>query len=176
MSVKALRSRHGAATLDELESLYRREGAAFERVAIAIVGDEALGCDAVHDGFVLAVRNRHRFRGDAPLDAWVWRIVLNEARKRRAREAPFVATDPALLEYAAPAASNGSGDASRIRLLLSPLPERQRLALFLRYYADLDYASIARALGVKPGTVAATLNAAHEKLREQLLEVHEWQL
>jgi RNA polymerase sigma factor (sigma-70 family) len=52
------------------------------------------------------------------------------------------------------------------------LPERQRLALFLRYYADLDYQSIAATLGVAPGTVGATLNAAHAALRNSLKEAH----
>jgi DNA-directed RNA polymerase specialized sigma24 family protein len=31
------------------------------------------------------------------------------------------------------------------------LPERQRLAVFLRYYADLSYEQIAEALGARPG-------------------------
>src|SRR5206468_6238374 len=39
--------------------------------------------------------------------------------------------------------------------------ERQRLVLFLRYYADLDYAAIADTLGIGPGTVGASLNHAH---------------
>ena len=43
--------------------------------------------------------------------------------------------------------------------------------LFLRYYADLDYATIADTLGIAAGTVAATLNAAHQALRRQLEEV-----
>jgi RNA polymerase sigma factor (sigma-70 family) len=50
------------------------------------------------------------------------------------------------------------------------LPERQRLALFLRYFADLPYDRIAEVLEVSPGTVAASLNAAHRTLREQLEE------
>ena len=45
--------------------------------------------------------------------------------------------------------------------MLARLPERQRTAVFLRYYADLDYAAIGEALGITTGTVAATLNAAH---------------
>jgi len=49
--------------------------------------------------------------------------------------------------------------------LVAALPERQRLMVFLRYYADLDYRAIATALGVKTGTVSATLNAAHAALR-----------
>jgi RNA polymerase sigma-B factor len=55
-----------------------------------------------------------------------------------------------------------------VRALIGALPERQRLALFLRYYADLDYAAIAAVLGIKPGTVAATLSAAYAALRREL--------
>jgi len=52
--------------------------------------------------------------------------------------------------------------------LLAELPERQREAIFLRYYADLDYEAIAELLGISAGTVAATLHAAHSALRERL--------
>ena len=58
-----------------------------------------------------------------------------------------------------------------LRSALLALPERQRLAVFLRYYADLSYGQIADALGVRPGTVAASLHAAHAALREQLEEL-----
>jgi RNA polymerase sigma factor (sigma-70 family) len=51
------------------------------------------------------------------------------------------------------------------------LPERQRLVVFLRYWADLDYRSIAAALEIEVGTVSATLNAAHATLRRSLQEV-----
>jgi RNA polymerase sigma factor (sigma-70 family) len=56
---------------------------------------------------------------------------------------------------------------------ISRLPERQRLALFLRYFADLSYDGIAEAVDVSPGTVAATLNAAHRALRRRLEEVED---
>ena len=56
-------------------------------------------------------------------------------------------------------------------MALARLPERQRTAVFLRYYADLDYAAIGEALGIRTGTVAATLNSAHTALRTQLEEV-----
>lgn len=158
-----------SATLGEIEAVYRARAAAFERVATAITGDDQLGADAVHDGFVLAVRHRRRFRRESSLEAWLWRIVLNEARKRRAEAARLVATDPEVF-VEAPSENGHAGD-ERTRALLAALPERQRHALFLRYYADLDYAAIGAALGVAPGTVAATLSAAHATLRTQLQEV-----
>ena len=40
--------------------------------------------------------------------------------------------------------------------------------LYLRYYADLDYRTIADVLEIQIGTVAATLSAAHQTLRKRL--------
>jgi len=152
------------ASVAELECVYRAEFTRFVRVATAIAGDEQSGADAVHDAFVQAVRNRRSFRGDGPLEAWLWRMVVNAAKKRAGRE---LASDPQDI----PAVhENGFGDP--VRSLVAGLPERQRLALFLRYYADLDYESIAATLGVAPGTVGATLNAAHAALRNSLKEAH----
>jgi RNA polymerase sigma factor (sigma-70 family) len=51
---------------------------------------------------------------------------------------------------------------------MSRLSERQRLVLFLRYYADLDYATIAAALSISSGTVGATLTAARTALGNAL--------
>ncbi len=72
-------------TVPELETLYRRRYRAFLRVAAAVAGDEARGADAVQDAFVRAITSRASFRGDGPLEAWVWRIVLNAARAARPR-------------------------------------------------------------------------------------------
>ena len=65
---------------------------------------------------------------------------------------------------------NGEGESSSLRLWVRSLPERQRLIVFLRYWADLDYRSIASVLEVEVGTVSATLNAAHHALRRSLEE------
>jgi DNA-directed RNA polymerase specialized sigma24 family protein len=85
MGVKALQQGLRPVTLEELEVLYRRDGAAFEEIAGAIVGDEESGSDVVQDAFAQALRHRDRFSRDAPLEAAVWRIVIGEARKRRSR-------------------------------------------------------------------------------------------
>jgi RNA polymerase sigma factor (sigma-70 family) len=151
--------------LNELEALYRVRYPAFVRVVTGIVGSEETARDAVHDGFVRAVRHRGRFRASGSLEGWVWRIVVNEGRKARRREGRTVVVPVATTS------SNGHREVDDIRPLLAALPDRQRTALFLRYYADLDYHGIAEALGVKPGTVAATLNAAHAALRRRLEEV-----
>lgn len=57
-----------------------------------------------------------------------------------------------------------------VHAVLASLPERQRLVLFLRYYADLDYEAIAHALGMRKGTVSSTLSHAHAAIRAALTE------
>lgn len=152
-----------AVQLAELESLYRREYRRFLRVATAILRDEARAVDAVQEAFASAIRRQRQFRGEGPLEAWVWRMVVNAALKERGRPTHAELTD---LEPAAP-----TEEPTLVADGIARLPERQRLTLFLRYYADLDYESIATALQVSPGTVGATLNAAHTSLRRLLQEV-----
>jgi RNA polymerase sigma-70 factor (ECF subfamily) len=150
----------------ELEDLYRRRYPYFARVAAAITGDVESGRDAVQTAFATALRKRRSFRGSGPLEAWVWRIVVNEARRVR-REAP-----PPLPAEAPEFTTNGrASDDLGVRAWIATLPERQRAAVFLRYYADFDYAAIAKLLAIEVGTVSATLSAAHATLRKQLEEV-----
>ena len=47
-------------------------------------------------------------------------------------------------------------------------PVHQRLILFLRHYADLDYGTIASALSISSGTVGATLTTARAALAQAL--------
>ena len=146
--------------LVELELLYRERLADFCRAAAAIAGDAELGRDAVQEAFARAVRKRRRYRGDGPLEAWVWRIVVNAARDaRRKRSILAEPGDAAAAESPVPP-----------RLPLELLTERQREVLFLHYYADLDYATIAAALGISPGTVGATLSTARRTLRGALTQ------
>ena len=151
-------------SLAELEALYCSRFDVFLRVAASVTGDSERAQDAVQEAFATAVRKRRSFRSDGPLEAWVWRIVLNAARSDVRRSIPAV-------EYDEPHAANGHPDRdAELRVVLARLPERQRTAIFLRYYADLDYAAIGGALGISTGTVAATLNSAHTALRTQLEE------
>lgn len=152
----------------ELEGLYRGRYRQFLRVAIAIVGDEAGAHDAVQEAFARALRSVPSYRADGSLEAWLWQIVLNAARAARRSEA--AARKGSELDETSSAGNGSAVHDDNVRAWVAALPERQRLTVFLRYYADLDYRSIASALGVEVGTVSATLNAAHESLRRSLKE------
>jgi RNA polymerase sigma factor (sigma-70 family) len=157
-------SSHQGASPDAIERIYRSRLAQFRRVATAISGDRELGYEAVQEGFALALRRRADFRGEGSLEAWLWRIVVNASRSQRRRPEP---APPAEADT-----SNGHADAAaeHLRAAMALLTERQRLVLFLHYYADLDYAAIAEALGIASGTVGATLHSARAALRRLLEE------
>jgi RNA polymerase sigma factor (sigma-70 family) len=160
----------GGASLDELREVYERRLADFRRVAAAIVEDREAACDAVQEAFVRAVRLRRSFAGRGTVDAWLWRIVVNTARDMRPA-APERIDDNS--ERIGPTEESADERRGLVRAAVQQLPERQRLVLFLRHYADLDYGSIAVTLAITDGTVAATLHAAHAQLRQLLSEVRQ---
>jgi RNA polymerase sigma factor (sigma-70 family) len=158
--------RRREATAATIEATYRARAPEFLRVATAIAGSREGGRDAVQEALTRSLARRGTFRGSGTVEAWLWKAVVNAARNVRARS-PLVADGPEG-DFAADDAVNEQRDA--VRAAVSVLPERQRHALFLRYYADLDYSAIADALGVRRGTVSATLSHAHETLRAALGE------
>src|SRR2546421_737099 len=149
-----------------IEAASRARASEFLRVATAIAGSREGGRDAVQEALTRAFARRGTFRGSGTVEAWLWKAVVNAARNVRARS-PLIAE-----ESHADAPAHDAADERRdaVRVAVAALPERQRHALFLRYYADLDYAAIATALGVRRGTVSATLSHAHEALRAALEE------
>jgi RNA polymerase sigma factor (sigma-70 family) len=154
-----------AVDAEAIASVYRRRHREFVRVAAAIAGSVEAGEDAVQEALTRALASRRSFRASGSLEAWLWKIVVNAARNvRRASRQPAAWPE---VDPEAPAAKAGD---EQVREAVASLPERQRLVLFLRYYADLDYAAIAQVVGVRRGTVSATLSQAHASLRRLLEE------
>jgi RNA polymerase sigma-70 factor (ECF subfamily) len=152
----------------EIEAVYRGRIGPLTRVARAITGDGETARDVVQEAFASAISDRAGYRPTGSLEAWIWRIVVNRAISERRRLTR--ATRLASIGRGPERSLNADGDESAARLVgaLAQLPERQRVAVFLRYYADLDYETIAAVLGISSGTVGASLHAARETLRAEL--------
>jgi RNA polymerase sigma-70 factor (ECF subfamily) len=151
-------------SVPQVEFVYRAQYARFLRFAVATLGDAEHGRDAVHEAFVRALKSLDEFRGDARLETWIWRILINVCSAERSGDSGKVEDAPELPE-------SGPAEWPEVRAAVAALPERQRMVLFLRHYADLEYEEIAGVLGIARGTVAATLHQAHERLRDILSEV-----
>ena len=153
--------------LRAIEAVYRARGEDFFRFALARTMDPEVARDAVQEGFARAIRAADSFRGSGSLEAWIGRCVVNAAidAGRRVGGPKF---DEQLDGGVCPSIETRNGD---VRDAVRRLPVRQRDALFLRYYLDFDYATIAETLGVEIGTVSATLHAGRANLMHALQEV-----
>ena len=154
-------------TADRVEALYRSHHRRYVRLAAAMVGP-ASAHDVVQDAFARVLAGNARWRGDGPIEAWMWRVVLTEAsdhHRRRGRRRRLV-------DRIGQTRSTESADAPAIddtlRRPLRTLPTRQRECVLLRYYGDMTYDQIAQVLGLAPGTVATLLSRAHAQLRSQI--------
>jgi RNA polymerase sigma factor (sigma-70 family) len=153
--------------LELIEEIYREQGSRFRRVAAAIVESAEAAEDVVQEAFASAVAKRGSFRGSGAASAWIWRIVVNGALSRR-RRGRLEHRLTEWLKAGSDHAEEPSAGEDPFRALVARLPERQRTALFLRYYADLDYAAIAELLSIRPGTVGKLLHDARATLRAAL--------
>lgn len=143
----------------EIEGVYRARYLAFGNALATVTGSYETARDVVQEAFAEALRKCEAFRGDGPLEAWIWRIGLRLAiASRRDGDTLLLladAVEPALVE---PELDPALAEALR------RLPPRRRLLVFLRYFGDLSYSEIARVCGISEGTVAATLSQARHEL------------
>jgi RNA polymerase sigma-70 factor, ECF subfamily len=135
-------------------------------------GDRAAASDVTQQVFLKLITNMAQFRGDAEFTTWPYRLVVNvclDTARQRKSEAS-VATDlelfsgPALQEQDYARAQM----ASSVRAAVSALPPKFRIAVLLRYFEDLSYEQMSRALNCSMGTVASRLSRGHKMLAERL--------
>jgi RNA polymerase sigma-70 factor (sigma-E family) len=136
--------------------LYRDTYADMVRLAVLLTGSVDVAQDVVQDAFVSVHRAWPRVREPR---AYLRRAVVNACtshhrrmfRERRDR----TRTGSTSVELGA----------DELFDVLATLPARQRAAIVLRYWHDLDERDIANALGCRPGTVASLLHRATARLR-----------
>jgi RNA polymerase sigma-70 factor (sigma-E family) len=143
-----------------VEQAYVRLRPSMLRLAHLLTGSLDLAEDVVHDAFVSS--SQHWSTVDIA-DAYVRRAVINHAysalrraRRERDKTARFVRGTPATV---------GPPELDETWAVLRQLPDRQRMAVVLRFYEDLPEAEIAELLGCRPGTVKSLIHRALARLR-----------
>ncbi|MGA9762972.1 MAG: RNA polymerase sigma factor [Gaiellaceae bacterium] len=145
-----------------IEDVYSRRYQSFRGALAGIVGSYELAHDVVQESFARALKSRADFRGDGPLEAWIWKIALRVAFEMRRS-----ANEVELADAFEPELPQPERD-EELAAVLKELSPRRRLVVFLRYIADLDYREIARVCEISEGTVAATLAQAKAALAASL--------
>jgi RNA polymerase sigma-70 factor, ECF subfamily len=140
-------------------------------VAYRVLGDREGMDDALQEAYVRAFRALPRFRGDARIGTWLFRITYNAcldelARKRKVTHVPL----DELVEQASGEPEPGDALQARRDLATSfaALSKAERAVVFLVDVQGFDYSGAAELLGVPVGTVASRLNRARRSLRSGL--------
>ena len=123
--------------------------------------------DCLQNTFVKAWRSLDRFRGDAQLYTWLYRIATNESITFLTRQQ----TRGGKLELAAADRLSSDpwfdGDQLQIALhkAIAKLPPKQKAVFNLRYFDEMPYEQIARVLDTSEGALKASYHHAYEKVK-----------
>jgi RNA polymerase sigma-70 factor (ECF subfamily) len=147
-------------------------------LALDLTGNHHDAEDLSQEVFIKAYRALDRFRGDAQLQTWLYRITVNTYLNMRRKKAllfmklrdSFADTR---LEPEDGAAPGDTGAEKRvvqqhIERAMKALSPKERSAFVLRHYHDLSLKDVAEAMEVAEGTVKSLLFRAVQKLRKEL--------
>ena len=172
-------SRAAAGDHSAFHALVERHRAMVYRVAYQFAGNHHDAEDIAQEVFIKVYRSLDRFRQDAQLTSWMYRIVMNacidyrrrhtssgaapfgEEAEQRMLNTPEEAPDPETRAYAGELGEVLEAEIQR-------LPPGQRMVFIMRHHQGLKLGEIADALGLAEGTVKRQLHAAVHRLRQAL--------
>jgi RNA polymerase sigma-70 factor, ECF subfamily len=156
-------------------------------IALRLTNDPEDARDITQEAFLKVYNNINKFRGDAELLTWIYRITVNQAANqqrwwRRRRRERTVSIDTAQIDdlplsqsIPAPGQSPeqqalASEQRRMIAAALNKVKFDFRVAVILRDIEGLSYEEIAETLEVSVGTVKSRIARGREELRQQLKE------
>ena len=161
--------------------LYRRYAQAIFRFCRRVLPTPEDAEDATTEIFMKVRQKVGTYDSSRPFSAWLYKVAGNHCwdmlRRRRVRQdletgevetLPLEHPDPSQLDRMI---SEHAG--KEVRDGLARLPARARMALVLRYFADMSYEEIADTLGVRRAFVGVLLLRARHQLREALTPADE---
>ena len=161
------------------QALVERHRSMVYRIAYQFAGNHHDAEDIAQDVFIKVYRSLDRFRQDAQLTSWMYRIVMNACIDHRRRHRPGVAApfgeeaEQRMLntpeERPGPEERAYAGEIGRVlEEEIGRLPNGQRVVFVMRHHQGMKLCEIAEALGLAEGTVKRQLHAAVHRLRQSL--------
>ncbi len=158
------------------EALYHRYKRRVYGLALRIVGTGDAE-EVAQEAFIRIFRGLAKFRGDAALSTWIYRLAVNAALSHRTRRAgtrlPVDDNQGEAGMDSQPAAEPVGGDAvlrARLERALAELPAGYRTVVVLHDVEGLEHEEIAAILNCHVGTSKSQLHKARARLRAILAE------
>ena len=172
-------TRAAAGDASAFHTLVERHRAMVYRMAYQFAGNHHDAEDIAQDVFIKVYRALDRFRQDAQVTSWLYRIVMNACIDHRRRQAPAgwapFTEDAEVRMLNTPEEGPGPEEQAYggqlgdvLEQEIARLPPGQRLVFMMRHHEGLKLIEIAEALGLAEGTVKRQLHAAVHRLRHAL--------
>ncbi len=163
------------------EDFYRRYRRQVAANLYRVLNDRHDLDDLVQEVFVIAFRGLARFRGDARLSTWLYRICVNVALGRirsRTRKPPPIPVadpdpDPGILAEGPESPERllqREQERARVHRVLEQLPPKKRIVFYLHEIEGHDLKEIAYLVAANPVTVRTRLFYARKEFYRLLLE------
>jgi RNA polymerase sigma-70 factor (ECF subfamily) len=176
-------SRAAAGDPSAFQAIVERHRSMVYRVAFQFAGNHHDAEDIAQEVFIKVYRSLDRFRQDAQLTSWMYRIVMNACidhrrRHRFAIAAPFgEEAEQKMLntpeEMPDPEERAYAGELGQVlEWEIGRLPKGQRVVFVMRHHQGMKLSEIAEALGLAEGTVKRQLHAAVHRLRQALSQAN----
>lgn len=156
--------------VEALGELLKRHKRVAWCVALRFLGDHAAAEDLVQDCFLTLMDKSKKYRAQGRFRAYLLRILTHKAISLKRRPTPSEIQETETLSGPDPVAESMEQRAreARVRGALARLPERQRMALILRFYEELPVEEIASAMDASPKSVEHLLARGRETLSRWL--------
>lgn len=129
--------------------------------------------DLVQEVFIKVWRNLEKFREDAQLYTWIYRIATNESitflnKKKQRQQISLDDDSSAFLAEGLKDSAYFDGNRAQRKLqeALLTLPDKQRLVFNMKYFEDLKYDEISQILGTTVGGLKASYHIAVKKIEQ----------
>lgn len=151
------------------------------RFMYRMVQNQAVSEELAQEVFLRVYRSRERYEPAAKFTTWLYRIsmhvALNWIRNRKSERAQ-TSLDHGPIQGKEVQVDDGHPTTEQdllyqarlqeIRSAVESLPEKQRAAVLMHKFEELDYSSIAKALGCSESALKSLLFRAYETLRSRL--------
>jgi RNA polymerase sigma-70 factor (sigma-E family) len=160
-----------SAATREVTALYQVHALGLVRLAVIMLGDLEAAEDVVQDAFLGLYRQWGGLSDTSRALAYVRSSVLNGCRTAIRRKSRYRRTVFAETAFESAEAGALTGEEHRaVVAAIRKLPHRQREALVLRFYMDMDEAEIAQAMRISRGSVKSATSRAIAALGRMLKE------
>lgn len=132
--------------------------------------------DILQDVFIKAWLNIEKFRGDAKLSTWLYKIAINESitfiNRSKAKLNLSIDDDDSFLLDKLESDDFFDGDEAQLLLqkAIVTLPEKQRLVFQMKYFNEMKYDEMSDILGTSVGALKASYHHAVKKVERFLKE------